>query len=240
MTQDLIGAMAMEQEYRLLQTDNDAKTAFGYHDKLKAFGFNDTIEYENAKIDYYIKTTNWGILYINDMKNLPNAIRNAIVHQIETFMFVSVNTLTVFSGKDGQIDLDYCKTNKIDIIDMQAPGGAMVGGEYDLGIVVISSQRNLYERLLDKLIEEIKKDYPDTIKDRNDIIVNGYKVCGGGSGQNGEMRLYGYLISFIADINEINNISTKEIIKEPKGLSELGSLTREQLIGRVQLWLQQQ
>ena len=53
----LLDAMAMEKEYRKLRLDHRAKTEFGYHDKLKAVGFNDTIEYEKAKSEYYLANT---------------------------------------------------------------------------------------------------------------------------------------------------------------------------------------
>lgn len=41
MAQNLKAAMAMEKVYRKLQDNWQAKTAFGYHDKLKQFGFAD-------------------------------------------------------------------------------------------------------------------------------------------------------------------------------------------------------
>ena len=57
MKQNLVGAMAMEAEYRKLQNKWEAKTNFGYHDKLKQFGFANTTEYERAKDEYYFKST---------------------------------------------------------------------------------------------------------------------------------------------------------------------------------------
>ena len=50
----LLQAMEMEKKYRKLQTNHKAKTEFGYHDKLKGFGFEDTVVYEQAKAKYYL------------------------------------------------------------------------------------------------------------------------------------------------------------------------------------------
>ena len=99
MAQNLKAAMAMEKVYRKLQNNWKAKTAFGYHDKLKQFGFADTIEYERAKDEYHLKNANFQILEITAPQFIPE-LQKAIAEGKETVFFVHPEKLMAWIGRD--------------------------------------------------------------------------------------------------------------------------------------------
>lgn len=232
----LLDAMAMEKEYRKLQTDWEAKTAFGYHDKLKKFGFNDTIEYERAKDEYYLKTTDWQILTIGASEFLAE-LRAAYEQGVETIFIVYPEKLLAWIGSD-DYNQAYCKDNDIPAYKVGYAGGTIVTGPEDVAIGVLTKNPSVRDTLADIMFEEIRKYFPDAKQQDNDILIDGYKVFGVGRKTLGDgWYLATYQITFRAYPDAIEKICVKQMKKSPKGMGELGQINRADLVKAIKAWL---
>lgn len=229
----LLDAMAMEKEYRKLQTDWEAKTAFGYHEKLQAFGFADTVEYELAKAEHYISNTTPVVKYVNQSTVMPEIFK-AIEDNIVTVLIVTPDVEVAYIGNDTIIDVDYCKRKRIPVVTIDRGGGVIVSNPADIAFVYVTKYTGLLPVFVDKAINYLKQLTPDVKKDKNDILVNGYKVSAAGM-----VAEYACVIHFslVVDIEKITAISKKEMVKKPKGLSELANVTKQNIIDEALSWL---
>ena len=88
------------------------------------------------------------------------------------------------------------------------------------------------EALSDRFSKELckylaQKGLPSVRQDNNDILVDGFKVASGGEITINNWNYMGYQISVNQDIEAIENICTKPMIKIPKALSDYGITTDE-------------
>lgn len=233
---DLLKAMAMEKKYRKLQTKHAEKTVFGYHDKLKQFGFADTIEYERAKDEYYLKNANLQILEIFAPQFISE-LQKAVVEGKETVFIVHPEKLMAWVGGD-PINEEYCKENNIPIFHVGYNGGAIVTSSEDAAIGLLIKRDSARKYFGEVLCKFIKDDIPTAELVDNDILVDGYKVFGIGYKTFGDLHLATYQITVKAYPEAIRNICLKEMKKEPKGLCEFGNFDKTKFINRVRLWLQ--
>ena len=171
MAQNLKAAMAMEKVYRKLQNNWQAKTAFGYHDKLKQFGFADTVEYERAKDEYHLKNANFQILEITAPQFIPE-LQKAIAEGKETVFFVHPEKLMAWVGSD-PFNEAYCKENDIPAFLVRYAGGTIVTGIEDVAIGLLTRRITTRKHFAEILHEFIKQDIPNAELVDNDILVDG-------------------------------------------------------------------
>lgn len=233
MAQNLKKAMAMEKSYRKLRNDRTAKDKFGYHDKLKEFGFADTVEYERAKGEYWIRTEPVKVINITQEESV-DAIGYAITNKITTMLMAIPNKTVAYVGNSTVINKDYCDANDIPVKVLNRGGGVIVSNPADFAYVYITQHENMLDLFLDKSLAILQMGGKEVVVDGNDFLIDGYKVAAIGTVGN-----YAYCtqFSFSVDIEKINAISTKPMIKQPKGISELCSLTRDDVIKEVLKWL---
>jgi len=235
MAQNLKAAMAMEKVYRKLQDNWQAKTAFGYHDKLKRFGFADTIEYERAKDEYHLKNANFQILEITAPQFIPE-LQKAIAEGKETVFFVHPEKLMAWVGSD-PFNEAYCKENDIPAFLVRYAGGTIVTGIEDVAIGLLTRRSTTRKHFAEILHEFIKQDIPNAKLVDNDILVDGYKVFGIGYKSFGDLHLATYQVTVKAYPEAIRNICLKEMKKEPKGLTDFGSFDKTKFLDKVRSWL---
>ena len=233
---DLLKAMAMEKKYRKLQTKHAEKTAFGYHDKLKKFGFNDTIEYERAKDEYYLKNASFQILEITAPFFIPE-LQKAIADGRETVFIVHPEKLMAWIGSD-PFNENYCKENDIPIFRVGYNGGTIVTGIEDVAIGLLVKRDTARKYFGEVLYGFIKENISRAELVDNDILVDGYKVFGIGYKTFGDLHLATYQVTVKTYPEAIRNICLKEMKKEPKGLRELGDFDKSKFLNKVRLWLQ--
>jgi len=235
MAQNLKAAMAMEKVYRKLQNNWEAKTAFGYHDKLKQFGFADTVEYERAKDEYHLKNANFQILEITAPQFIPE-LQKAIAEGRETVFFVHPEKLMAWIGSD-PFNETYCKENDIPTFLVRYAGGTIVTGIEDVAIGLLTRRSTTRKHFAEILHEFIKQDIPNAELVDNDILVDGYKVFGVGYKSFGDLHLATYQVTVKAYPEAIRNICLKEMKKEPKGLTDFGSFDKTEFLNKVRSWL---
>lgn len=235
MAQNLAAAMAMEKVYRKLQDNWQAKTAFGYHDKLKQFGFADTVEYERAKDEYYLKNADFQMLEIIAPQFIPE-LQKAIAENRETVFIVHPEKLMAWVGGD-PFNGDYCKENDIPTFLVGYNGGTIVTGVEDVAIGLLVKRETTRKYFGEILHGIIKESIPNAIMLDNDILVDGFKVFGIGYKTFGDLHLATYQVTVKAYPEAIRNICLKEMKKEPKGLSDFGSFDKTKFLDKVRLWL---
>ena len=235
MAQNLKAAMAMEKVYRKLQNKWQAKTAFGYHDKLKQFGFADTVEYERAKDEYHLKNADFQILEITAPQFIPE-LQKAIAEGKETVFFVHPEKLMAWIGSD-PFNEAYCKENDIPTFLVRYAGGTIVTGVEDVAIGLLTRRITTRKHFAEILHEFIKQDIPNAELVDNDILVDGYKVFGIGYKSFGDLHLATYQVTVKAYPEAIRNICLKEMKKEPKGLTDFGVFDKTEFLNKVRLWL---
>jgi hypothetical protein len=233
---DLLGAMAMEKEYRKLQTDWEVKTAFGYHEKLQAFGFTDTVEYEKAKRLYYISNFNFTIAEI-DITQLYSERQTAVENCEEIAHIVTASETCVIRGLLSDYNEQYCIDNNIYVFEHPA-GGVLVTTPDDLIVSLVSQHHGLEEELLEKLRDDLISFGINCYIDNNDILVDGKKLVGFASIRLECVSIYAFQVSFVVDLELINTICLKPMEKEPIGLLEVKKVNRNQLTRAIKSWLQ--
>lgn len=239
MAQNLKAAMAMEKVYRKLQDNWQAKTAFGYHDKLKKFGFADTVEYERAKAEHYLK--NGGIKAVMSTSETVMAdIAHALTSQVSTMIIADRGKPCAYNGRNNPINEDYCKVNDIPIFTVERGGGVIVTSPDDLGCNLVCESHSLLPILMERFHAYVSARCGDRqcVIDKNDILIDGYKVMAFAQSTIGKMYMYNMQFSFKVNLEHIRNITMKEIVKIPGELSKLSSVNKQELAEEVLSWLQ--
>ena len=236
MAQNLKAAMAMEKVYRKLQNNWQAKTAFGYQDKLKQYGFADTVEYEQAKKQF--RFSNLHLPYeMVDITELAEKRRLAVESCAEVIHIITATGTFIYAGDHAEYNREYCAQN--DMFTFVYPGASViVANENDLAISIISKYHGIHELILNKLCALLVARGLNCYVDGNDILIGGKKIIGSASWQDGCVALYNFQISFVVDLELIQTICYKPMVKEPMGISEVSSITRDQVISRIVRWLQ--
>ena len=232
---NLLEAMAMEKEYRKLRLDWKAKTAFGYHEKLKQLGFDNTSEYERAKDEHYLKDRPILVLEIGASEFLGK-LKEAVIAQKETVFVVTPEKLLAWVGTD-DYDRAYCDSHEIPVYEVGYSGGTIVTGVEDVAIGLLLKKKNIQDTFAKIIYEEISKYFPNAEWSGNDILVSGHKVLGIGTKAVGTMFLTTYQITFKTHPDAIKAICKKEMKKQPKGMAELGTVKRADLIKAIKRWL---
>lgn len=140
-----------------------------------------------------------------------------------------VEKTCVFPGQ-GEINKSYCTKNKIEIIDLQNKGGVIVAspGDVEIAIMLKNPNKLILQKYLIKLVHFLRDKGLQARFVGNDILVDGYKVCG--FGFNPDMNGMGFYTIHIAvnvDLEKINKICKKPMNKIPKGLADYGITTEE-------------
>lgn len=148
-----------------------------------------------------------------------------------TYIGTSENTQVSY-GFDEQINIDYCNEHNIKAYQMRRDGGCIVLSKGNIGVLSLTSVDGgwIRENIITKIVEYLVSKGINAVKDNNDVLVDGYKVASGSEMRvetNMDMIYSSYEISINVDLEAIQNICTKPMVKIPKGLSEFGVTTEE-------------
>lgn len=169
--------------------------------------------------------------------NLPNMLTDGQMH----IGICEYDKTIVGHGWENDIDREYCRQNNIPILEMNRNGGTIVFCKGAVGSAIIYSNK-LYKEFV---LVHMASDFVKWLQHRglraelkhNDILIDGYKV-GSGAGYNlppdYKMTYECLQVSLRQDIDAIQNICRKPMVKMPKGLSEYGITTQE-----VKKWMTQ-
>ena len=224
-------AQKIVEEYHKLRLDKKAKDAFGINEKLRDLGYTDE-EYLRDNFDFYLKS-GIKVKYVTPSE----ALKNVASAKGNTLLISNLSEPCVYTG-NSEFNTKYCKDNKIEIVSFGYSGGTIVTSSNDVGFLFILDKQDLLAHLKSKISNWITTNVKKSEMVGNDILIDGMKVVGAAEKTIGDKRLYYFQVSFSVDLDLINNICSKKIIKKPGGLLDFGNKNRDELITEVLSWLQ--
>lgn len=138
---------------------------------------------------------------------------------------------------------EYCDVNNIPYFCRGGNGGTIVCAKGNVHIGFVYDNRKYKKVMLAEMLNELatylRSCGLSATRNRNDILVDGYKVASGMAvtlSPDYRWTSEAAQISVNQEINLIKKICTKPMEKEPKALSDYG-FTTEQVVEWVEKWL---
>jgi len=235
-------AMEIEKEYLALKFSDSVIPRdiirFQFKHKILLQGFKTLNEFSKAKQSFIFKNTKFKIANTSPETVILD-IQKAVKSKSNVWYNYYNGQKLVYVGKNKTYNKKYCKDNKITVIPFLYNGGMIVTTEFDYGLVIVANKRNLINKLQEQLQTALKNLGIETVIDGNDLLIKDYKVIGGAKKNLTETyTCYYFQISFKVNLDDINNICNKKMIKVPKGINNFyPNVTREMLWGELQKWL---
>lgn len=163
--------------------------------------------------------------------NQPNTV-GEIKKNIEcgnhTGFHVMVETPVAFVHKERQIDKDVCSAIGYEVYEAYYNGGTIIGNKGDMAFAHFGETENGWMmRFVNYFLDWLKSKGLNAEYVSNDILVDGYKVCGMCVTRYGRIDYTAGFIGVNTNLDHIKAICKKPMVKVPKGLSEYGIATEE-------------
>ena len=140
-----------------------------------------------------------------------------------TGFHVMVETPVAFVHKERQVDKDICTTMGYEVLEAYYNGGTILGNKGDMAFAHFGPIENGWmERFIAYFIDWLKAKGLNATYESNDILVDGYKVCGMCVTRYGRIDYTAGFIGISTNLDHIKAICKKPMQKVPKGLSEYG------------------
>lgn len=160
--------------------------------------------------------------------NTVREIKRNIETGRHTVFFVPVETPVVFVYKERQVDADTCKAMGYDVYEAYYNGGTIIGNKGDMAFAHFADIENGWrDKFVAHFVDWLKAKGLNAEYVKNDVLVDGYKVCGLCTTRYGRIDYSAGFISMNVNLDHIKAICKKPMEKVPKGLSEYGITTEE-------------
>lgn len=142
--------------------------------------------------------------------------------------YVVVERPVAIVHRKSQVDEEVCKELGYEIVESYNNAGTIVSNAGDVLIGHFAQPDNgWYDRFIAYFIEWLKGKGLNAEYVSNDILVDGYKVCGMCVTRYGRIDYTGGIISMNVQMEHIQQICRKPMKKVPKGLREYGITSEE-------------
>ena len=142
--------------------------------------------------------------------------------------YVVVDSPVVIVHRKTQVDEAVCKNLGYEIVESYNNAGTIVSNYGDVLIGHFAQPNNeWYDRFIAYFLEWLKAKGLNAEYVSNDILVDGYKVCGMCITRYGKIDYTGGIISVNVNLEHIKAICRKPMKKVPKGLWEYGITSEE-------------
>lgn len=225
-------AMQVEQQLRNENNYNVRTLA----PLVKEFGYNTAKEYLEERNAYLFQ--NWKPEVIRpEIKEIGILCQNAVKNEECKIIIPEENGIRVWEG-DEKVDHDLCKELGIQIENVGAGGGTIIGSEKDFSMMLIMPNeiRLTLEDILNKFVEIISKHIPNVIWIGNDILVDDKKVCGTTYRILDNVAVFTCQVSFEDYTEYIEKICTKKSTKVPSHIDP-SILSKDKFEEEVLNWL---
>ena len=139
-----------------------------------------------------------------------------------------VDSPVVIVHKKSQVDEAVCAELGYGIVESFCNGGTVVVNKGDLLLGHFYKPQNGWcDRFVSYFVDWLKSKGLNAERDNNDVLVDGYKVCGTGITSHGRIDYTSVFIAINTNLDHIKAICKKAMEKVPKGLSEYGITTDE-------------
>jgi hypothetical protein len=160
--------------------------------------------------------------------NWLNEATSYIQGGLHRIAYVIVDSPVAIVHRKAQVDEDICDALGYDIVESYNNAGTIVSNEGDVLIGHFAQPENgWYDRFIAYFLEWLKAKGLNAEFTDNDILVDGYKVCGMCITRYGRIDYTGGIISVKCNLDHIKQICRKPMKKVPKGLSEYGITSAE-------------
>lgn len=167
------------------------------------------------------------VLKVNQTEWLNEATKY-IQGGLHRISYVVVDSPVAIVHRKTQVDEDVCDALGYDIVESYNNAGTIVSNDGDILIGHFAQPDNgWYDRFIAYFIDWLKAKGLNAEFAKNDILVDGYKVCGMCITRYGRIDYTGGIISLNTNLDHIKAICKKPMKKVPKGLSEYGITTEE-------------
>ena len=141
---------------------------------------------------------------------------------------VMIENPIVFVHKERQVDKETCESIGYEVCEAYYNGGTIIGNKGDMAFAHFGEIGNgWYDRFIAYFLEWLKAKGLNADYEDNDILVDGYKVCGMCVTRYGRIDYTAGFIGINTNLDHIKQICRKPMKKVPKGLSEYGITTEE-------------
>lgn len=159
---------------------------------------------------------------------LLETIRHSIKFSVELTGYVLIEKPTAFVYREKQVDKKTCDRIGYEIYEAQYNGGTIIGNEGDLAFMHFTKNSDNYQkRFVESLTSYLTKKGLNTFYDGNDVLVDGYKVCGICTTPYGDITYTAAFIGLNTKLEHIKLICKKPMIKIPKGLNDYNITTED-------------
>lgn len=142
------------------------------------------------------------------------------------YLVVENPVVGVYSKK--QVDEEVCNALGYEVVETYNNGSAVVHSKGDVLFGHFAEPYNgWYDRFIAHFADWLKGKGLNAEATKNDVLVDGYKVCGMAVTRYGKIDYTGGFISINVNLDHIKAICKKPMEKVPKGLSEYGITTEE-------------
>jgi len=191
---------------------------------------------------YYLKHFNPDVIDVSGMtaQEAQAFDMEAVTDQHTVITYGSTVGKQVWYSSEDAYNKEYCNQNGIITACFPYIGGVICTTPSDLEVFycIKNPPSSLNKVILDKLVSWIQSgtELPVTL-DNNDILINNRKVFGIAGFQKNGMTVYVFHVSFNIDLDMINKVCLKPIIKVPAALSDYISYNKDDLIKEILSWL---
>jgi lipoate-protein ligase A len=133
---------------------------------------------------------------------------------------------------------DVCKENNIQVFPLHTGGGTIVGtqGDFSLGMCIPSNLSINDNFILNQIKDIIQKHTLKTVSvNKNDILIDGNKICGSATYQGKDVIMVIMHFSFSDRADLISKICITNKTNKPIGF--IDSMTRKEFKQEVSAWL---
>jgi lipoate-protein ligase A len=127
-----------------------------------------------------------------------------------------------------QVDADACEKMGYEVLESYNNGGTIVSNAGDVVIAHFYAPGNDWMiRFSTYFVNWLKNKGLNAVYEDNDVLIDGYKVCGTCITRYGKIDYNGVYIGIYTNLDHIKQICRKPMKKVPKGLSEYGITSEE-------------
>lgn len=127
-----------------------------------------------------------------------------------------------------QVDEVMCQQLGYEICELFSNSGTILSNAGDIAIGHLGNIDDGWcERFIVYFIDWLKAQGLDATNEKNDILVDGYKVCGMCVNRYGRIDYSCGFIGINTNLSHIKTICRKPMVKVPKGLGEFGITTQD-------------
>ena len=160
--------------------------------------------------------------------NTVSEIKKNIECGNHTAFHVIIENPVAFVHREKQVDKDVCESMGYEIYEAYYNGGTIIGNKGDMAFAHFSHLNNRWmEQFVAYFVDWLKFKGLNATYESNDILVDGYKVCGLCVTRYGRIDYTAGFIGINTNLDHIKTICKKPMQKIPKGLSEYGITTEE-------------